>query len=116
MKKEYTALSIFLTFFALVVMAAVDMPWAEGHESYPFTMTAFIIGAITSMLCGYIGMRIATIANVKTTYLCGIDIEEGFMVAFQGGEVLGFVLVGLALLVLQVLILIYKAALNPQDS
>lgn len=59
---------------------------------------------------------IATITNVKTTYLCNIDIEDGFIVAFQGGEVLGFCLVGLALLVLQVLILIYKATLNPADK
>ena len=116
MKKEYTSLAIFITFFALVVMGAVDMPWAEGNPSFPFTMTAFIVGALTSMLCGYIGMRIATIANVKTTYLCNIDIEEGFMVAFQGGEVLGFVLVGLALLVLQILIMTFKAALDPQDE
>jgi len=65
------------------------------------------------MLCGYIGMVIATIANYKTTYLCNIEKHDGFKVAFQGGQVLGFVLVGLALLILEILILSYKAALKP---
>ena len=92
------------------------MPWAEGSQVVPYTTIAFIIGALTSMLCGYIGMRIATQCNIKTTYLCGIDIFEGFKVAFQGGEVLGFCLVGIALLVLEILVLTYKAILKPQDT
>lgn len=86
LKKEYTALAIFITIFALIVLSAVDMPWAEGAvSSFPYTMVAFLIGAGTSMLCGYIGMMIATIANYKTTYLCNISKFEGFKVAFQGG-------------------------------
>ena len=60
------------------------------------------------MLSGYIGMRIATVCNVKTTYLCNIDIDQGFRVAYRGGQVLGFVLVGLALLILEILILAFK--------
>jgi H(+)-translocating pyrophosphatase len=91
------------------------MPWGENSTVFPYTTVAFIIGALTSMLCGYIGMIIATTTNVKTTYLCNIDIEDGFIVAFQGGEVLGFVLVGLALLVLEILVLTYNAALKPND-
>ena len=88
------------------------MPWSSHHK-FPFTMVAFLIGAGTSMLCGYIGMMIATICNYKTTYLCNISKFEGFKVAFQGGQVLGFVLVGLALLILEIIILSYRAALNP---
>ena len=100
-----------MALFTIILLVAVDMPWADGHETCPYTTIAFIVGALTSMVCGYIGMRIATITNVKTTYLCNIDIEDGFRVAFQGGQVLGFCLVGLALLVLQILIMTYKAAL-----
>jgi len=116
LKKEYTALAVFCTIFAILVLCAVDMPWAEGSQAFPYTMTAFIIGAGTSMLCGYIGMKIATVCNVKTTYLCNIDQFEGFKVAFQGGQVLGFCLVGLALLILEILILSYRAALQPTDA
>ena len=90
------------------------MPWSSHHK-FPFTMFAFLIGAGTSMLCGYIGMMIATVCNYKTTYLCNISKFDGFKVAFQGGQVLGFVLVGLALLILEILILSYKAALAPNN-
>ena len=105
-----------MALFTIILLVAVDMPWADGHETCPYTTIAFIVGALTSMVCGYIGMRIATITNVKTTYLCNIDIEDGFRVAFQGGQVLGFCLVGLALLVLQILIMTYKAALKPANK
>ena len=88
------------------------MPWATDN-AFPYTTIAFLVGAGTSMLCGYIGMMIATTCNVKTTYLCNIDRFDGFVVAFQGGQVLGFCLVGLALLILEIIILSYKAALSP---
>lgn len=89
------------------------MPWAvnEGgeHIYFPLTTLAFWIGSVTSMICGYIGMKIATSANVKVTYLCAAKgIDEGFDVAFRGGQVLGFVLVGLSLIILEILILVYK--------
>ena len=91
-------------------MCVVDVPWKQGDGSFafPYTTVAFIVGAITSMFSGYIGMKIATAANVKVTYLCNIDIDLGFRVAYRGGQVLGFCLVGLALLILEVLILAYK--------
>jgi len=110
LNKEYCYLSIFITFFAALVCCVVDVPWevSETSVAFPFTMVAFIVGAFTSMMAGYIGMKIATVANVKTTYLCCTSDDEGFKVAYRGGQVLGFVLVGLALLILEVLILCYK--------
>jgi H(+)-translocating pyrophosphatase len=93
------------------------MPWTHDQGAYfPYTTFAFLIGAGTSMLCGYIGMKIATECNYKTTYLCNSDKFAGFKCAFQGGQVLGFCLVGLALLILEVLILCYRAAINPTEE
>lgn len=60
------------------------------------------------MIAGYKGMMIATTTNVKVTYLCNFSIDEGFITAFNGGQVLGFVLVGLALGILDLLILAYR--------
>lgn len=54
-------------------------------------------------------MRIAVYTNVRTTKECAEDIHKGFVVAYRGGQVLGFVLVGLALLILQILIIVYRA-------
>jgi len=112
LRKEYTYLAIFCAIFAVILVCAVDMPWmpnqAKDQISFPLTTFAFIVGAVTSMLCGFIGMKVATDANVKVTLKCGVNIHEGFDVAFRGGQVLGFMLVGLALVVLEILILVYK--------
>lgn len=73
-----------------------------------YTTVAFLIGAVTSIAAGFIGMRVAVYTNVRTTKESAKDIHDGFVVAYRGGEVLGFVLVGLALLVLQLLIIVYR--------
>jgi inorganic pyrophosphatase len=80
------------------------------------------VGAGTSILAGYIGMRIAVFTNTRTTFQCCAgekfqyggqevkDLGPGFFAAFRGGQVLGFVLVGLALLVLEVIIATFRAS------
>jgi inorganic pyrophosphatase len=85
--KEYCYLSIFIVLFSVLVLCVVDVPWDPNSHSQgvPYTMIAFIVGAFTSMLAGYIGMKIATACNYKTTYLCNIDIDEGFKIAYRGG-------------------------------
>merc|ERR1712032_361992 len=93
LNREYCYLTIFIVFFSVLVLCVVDVPWdiTKGSPvAFPFTMVAFMVGAFTSMLAGYIGMKIATIANVKTTYLCCTSDDEGFKVAYRGGQVLGF--------------------------
>jgi len=96
--------------------------------AFPFTAAAFLIGAITSILAGYIGMRIAVYTNTRTTFQCckgemievdGVktkDLKEGFFAAFRGGQVLGFVLVGLALLVLDVILIVYRATFFEENA
>lgn len=80
-------MGIWLFFFALVVLIAVDQPWREDHtyKAIPYTMIAYIIGALTSMSAGVVGMYIATSANVKVTYLCNFDQDKAFKVAYAGG-------------------------------
>ena len=90
--------------FAFIIFFA-----AEPTLGYFYTTSAFLVGGATSILSGYIGMRIAVYTNVRTTKECAEDISKGFVVAYRGGQVLGFVLVSLALLVLELVILIWKA-------
>jgi inorganic pyrophosphatase len=120
LKKEYLYLTIFCFLFGIVLLCTVDVPWNttvdDAHSKAPFTTIAFWVGAFTSMAAGYIGMMIATSANVKTTYGCNITQEEGFKHAFRGGQVLGFALVGLALLILEIIILSYRPAVLGKDS
>ena len=109
LKKEYLYLTIFCTLFSIIIYFTAEV------NAYPYTTVAFLIGAITSMLCGYLGMRIAVHTNWRTTYACNISIDDGFHVAFKGGQVLGFGLVGLALLILQILITVYAALFLPEE-
>jgi Na+/H+-translocating membrane pyrophosphatase len=88
-------LVIFLSLFSVLLFFT-----AEDNFGTAYTTVAFLVGGSTSILAGYIGMRIAVYTNVRTTKECATDISNGFIVAYRGGQVLGFVLVGLALLVL----------------
>lgn len=60
-------------------------------------------------------MMIATTANVKTTKECAISLSRGFVVAYKAGSVLGFTLVGLALLILAILLIAYRLTYLPQN-
>lgn len=87
----------------------------EGKDLYratnfPYTAVAYLVGSGTSILAGYVGMRIAVYTNTRTTFQCCSSVHAGFLAAFRGGQVLGFCLVGLALFVLQILIFIYRAS------
>lgn len=86
---------------------------AEPVLGEPYTAVSFVLGALTSLASGYIGMMAATYANVRTTKECSQSIGHGFVVAYRGGEILGFALVGLALLNLTVLIVIVRAVYDP---
>jgi len=77
--------------------------------NFPYTATSYLIGSGTSILAGYIGMRIAVYTNTRTTYNCCESPHKGFLTAFIGGQVLGFTLVGLALLILHLIIVTFKA-------
>lgn len=86
--------------FILVFSILLYLTAEPADVNFPYTTVSFIIGGLTSILSGYIGMKIAVYTNVRTTKECSIDISNGFVVAYRGGQVLGFVLVGLALFVL----------------
>lgn len=108
-------LTFFCILFAGVLICAVDMPWKDDNHygHFPYTTVCFLVGATTSMIAGYIGMMVATTANLKVTFLCNNEnkeegLDNGFMAAFAGGQVLGFCLVGIALMVLEILILCFK--------
>jgi len=102
-------LSIFLVIFGALVAGVAEVELGQFY-----TTIAFLIGGFTSIVSGFIGMKIAVYTNVRTTYECASDIHKGFVVAYRGGQVLGFCLVGLALLILQILIIIYKSMYNPE--
>ena len=72
----------------------------------------FVVGALTSMICGAVGMLIATYSNYRTTFTTSQSLAEGFRTAYKAGCVMGFALVSISLFVLMVLILIYNSAID----
>jgi inorganic pyrophosphatase len=101
--KEYTYIGIFMVIFAILMSFTVEDKLGEF-----WTVIPFLMGGFTSLIAGYIGMRIAVKANVRTCKEATFSLHRAFIVAFRGGAVLGFVLVGLALLVLMVIIIGYQ--------
>ena len=71
-------MSLFILFFGLIVFGVVDL-WGQDVFTFRcYATIAFVIGAYTSILCGYIGMRIAVISNYRTTYKAIGSLSEAF--------------------------------------
>lgn len=104
--KEYGYMLLFILFFGTIIFFT-----CEHQPGTAYTTIAFTVGAITSIICGYVGMMVATSTNKKTCYKAYFSIGEAFKVSYQGGCVLGFFLVSLSIAVLLMLIDIYKGYL-----
>jgi len=110
--KEYIYLTIWSCSFAIVLGSTVDlleMSMKIAPTNFPYTAISFLTGSITSIAAGYIGMRIAVYTNTRVTFQCCTSVHKGFVTAFRGGQVLGFVLVGMGILNIMILILLFKA-------
>jgi inorganic pyrophosphatase len=113
--EEYRFMAIFIVLFSGVILA-IDSIEANSFKAY--TMFAFLIGASASIASGYIGMYIATRTNVRVTYSAACikndqdSLKEAFNAAFRGGCVMGFILVSLALIMLALIIIIFKAIIG----
>ncbi|MFL2674755.1 MAG: sodium-translocating pyrophosphatase [Candidatus Actinomarina sp.] len=92
LKRMYSWISVFVVILAVLISVLTD--WG-----YPWGSVAFVAGALLSSLAGFIGMRIATAANGRTTEAArdGGTIKA-LPVAFRGGAVMGFTVAGLGLL------------------
>ena len=68
--QEYIIMTVFVIIFGVIVLVAVDF-YGDGTGFKPrfYTFIAFLIGSIVSMICGWIGMKIAVKVNYRTTYM-----------------------------------------------
>ena len=104
LKAEYKILSIF-------VVAVSVLLFFKGQSevgSNGMVAVSFIVGAICSALAGFIGMKVATKANVRTTNAARKSLGKALEVAFAGGSVMGLGVVGLGVLGLSSLFAIYS--------
>lgn len=103
LKAEYKVLVVFV----IVVAALLAYSGANSADSSPLVGLSFIVGAFCSALAGFIGMRVATKANVRTTQAARTGIGKALEIAFTGGSVMGLGVVGLGVLGLGGLLIIY---------
>ena len=114
--REYSIMLIFIVFFSIVVLLVVDIYGQKTVGFRAYATIAFIIGSLTSILCGWIGMSIAVASNYRTTFKATESIEAAFQVAYRAGCVMGFTSVGLALGILTALLLIYIKVYDPKTQ
>lgn len=103
LKTEYKYLAIFVVCVAILL----GISNAGLEDSNVFIALSFIIGAICSGTAGWIGMKVATKANVRTTAAARTGLNSALQVAFSGGAVMGLCVVGLGLLGLSLLFILY---------
>lgn len=100
LKAEWKVLSIFVVFAAALLAYSGTIHEVNGkaiHSSWIISI-AFIIGAVFSATAGYIGMKVATKANVRTTQAARTSLKQALKVSFTGGTVMGLGVAGLAIL------------------
>jgi K(+)-stimulated pyrophosphate-energized sodium pump len=102
LKAEYRVLAIFVV--AVAILLGVS---ANPETSSWMVAISFVVGAVCSGLAGFIGMRVATKANVRTTNAARTSLGKGLEVAFAGGSVMGLGVVGLGVLGLSLLLITF---------
>ena len=87
LKAEYKVLSIFV--IAIAVLLGFANTYSDRPDSSPLISLSFVVGAIASGLAGFIGMKVATKANNRTTHAARTGLAAALNVAFSGGSVMG---------------------------
>ncbi|MDQ3264780.1 MAG: sodium-translocating pyrophosphatase [Myxococcota bacterium] len=103
LRREYRVLAVFVGIITVLLAGAY---WTDEASS-PLVALSFVTGAVCSGLAGFIGMRVATLANVRTTSAARTGLPAALAVAFRGGAVMGLTVVGIGLLGLGLLFMVY---------
>ena len=107
LRAEYKILSVF------VLITAVLLGFkGESEGSSYLVAVSFVVGALCSGLAGFIGMKVATKANVRTTNAAQESLGKALEIAFSGGAVMGLGVVGLGVLGLGSLFIFYSSHFN----
>jgi K(+)-stimulated pyrophosphate-energized sodium pump len=112
LKAEWKVLGYF------AVIAAILLGWSGTlvPDSHPIIAIAFLIGAFLSAFAGYIGMKIATKANVRTTQAARTSLAKALKVSFTAGSVMGIGVAGIAVLGLGGLFIVFYHYFVPEGA
>ncbi len=112
LKAEWRVLGVF-TFFAAILLG-----WSGTlveHSDWVIALS-FIIGAFFSAFAGWVGMNIATKANVRTTQAARTSLAQALKVSFTGGTVMGLGVAGLAVLGISVLFIVFTGMYDSMET
>ncbi|WP_179413101.1 sodium-translocating pyrophosphatase [Mucilaginibacter sp. E4BP6] len=96
-----------LSYFVIVAGILLAYSGTTVHTSSPVIAISFIVGAFLSAFAGFLGMRIATKANVRTTQAARTSLAQALKVSFTGGTVMGLGVAGLAIIGLGSLFIVF---------
>ncbi|MDP3918879.1 MAG: V-type H(+)-translocating pyrophosphatase [Nanoarchaeota archaeon] len=113
--REYKTIGWFVVIMGAIIFLFLDHPATVDFNEGPWTAFAFVLGSLASILAGYMGMKIATKANVRTTHAAESTLEKAFKISFNAGAVLGFGLVGIAVVgITGLYLLLAQMGLGPE--
>ena len=109
LRREYRAIAVFVVVLASVVYAVLPAlrPWGS---------LSLVLGAVFSAIAGFVGMRIATAANVRTAQAAREGADKALPLAYRGGAVMGFTVAGLGLLGIALAYLLFVQVLRVDDA
>jgi len=105
-----------LGYFVVIVGILLAVMATTNPHSHWLIAGAFIVGAVLSATAGYIGMKVATKANVRTAQAARTSLKKALSVSFTGGSVMGLGVAGLAVLGLSGLFIVLKMYFVPDGS
>ena len=99
LRREYRVLGLFSIIVMAVIFLFFPQPvWAGAGVGKNLLMVfAYLCGTVLSALAGYVGISIATIANLKAATAARESIQKSFMAGFRGGAVMGMAVIGTSL-------------------
>ena len=109
LRREYRAIAVFVVLLAVVVFAVLP-------DLRPWGSVALVLGAAFSATAGFIGMRIATAANVRTAQAARQGPDAALPLAYRGGAVMGFTVAGLGLLGIALAYYVFVEVLRVTDA
>ena len=106
LKAEYRILGIYVLVAGAGLALLSQVPKVAAHSSI-LIVAGFVVGCFFSALAGFLGMKIATQANVRTTQAAKISLSKALKISFSGGAVMGLGVAGLAVLGLSSLFILF---------
>ncbi len=106
-KVQYKVLAIFVLGLFLILLFLLPSPITPGALNWQQAV-AYVVGAVGSMLAGWLGMYVGVKANTRSAQGCTVSTKKGFDISFLGGSVMGLTVVGVALIGVSVIYWIFQ--------